>query len=209
MYFFIKYFNYIIIIYYKKETYLDGNKFKLAVQSQFLNNKSYFIANPFIINDYEIKYCYDCLCCISDISKSLKEKKSKMFHFLQINHFAFDSMLYDPIAKVLILFQITINKNHDIHYEEIVKFIKHEPIQIKTFENTKERRKLYDKYYHFFEEIIKKDYVQTCVFQWLINERYTEIEKSKEVFNKKEKEHKLSIYCYHQELLDEIMKCKH
>ena len=49
-----------------------------------------------------------------------------MFHLEQQNHYAFDSMLYDSTQKLLVLIQITINKNHDIYYDELISYINQE-----------------------------------------------------------------------------------
>jgi hypothetical protein len=185
---------------------LNGNNFQLAVQSHFLNNKfSLTIDKNFIISDYEIKYCYDCASCIPDFARALEKSRSKIFHFLQTNHFAFDSMLYDPVTKTLILFQITINSNHDIHYDEIISFIKKEPIQIKLEQLKTKMSQKYEKYFTFFREIIENKYVENFVFQWLTPQIFDNIVKTAKNVNAIHKCEKLIVYGYHQLLVDEIL----
>jgi len=78
-----------------------------------------------------------------------------MFHFLQPNHFAFDSLLYDGNTGMMVLIQITIDQSHALHYEPLIGFIE---------QDLKWSLKYYEKYFRFFGQL-NTDLVSTFVFQ--------------------------------------------
>lgn len=133
----------------------------------------------------------------------MKDKKSIIFHFLQKNHFAFDSMVFDGKSKTLILVQITLNENHDIHYDEIISYIQNNPEEKKIHANK-------IKYLNFFQDINKFKLVDTIIFQWMTNKKYKKIEDSAKIYNDKIKNHsKINFFFispYHKGLLDDINK---
>ena len=88
-----------------------------------------------------------------------------IFHFSQTNHFWFDSLLYDGLSKTLVFIQITINKQHSNHYDDLYDSI--------TKEKVEESKN--NKYFHFIRNLIDKDLVRTWVFQWITDRKYEEL----------------------------------
>ena len=105
---------------------------------------------------------------MQEIIECKQSQKCKVFHFLQQNHFAFDSLLYDGTTETVVLIQITINRNHTEQYEKLYKYINLKPDQ---------NEEPLDKYHNFFIQLDQSNLVQTYMFQWLTDEIYEEISK--------------------------------
>ena len=127
----------------------------------------------------ESGYYYHCCQILQEIIKCKQSKKCKVFHFLQQNHFAFDSLLYDGTTETVVLIQITINRNHTEQYEKLYQYINLKPNQ---------NEEPLDKYHNFFILLFQSNLVQTYMFQWLTDKIYEEISKKTETFYKKRPE---------------------
>ena len=145
----------------------------------------------------EVGYFYHCGKTLADIIECQKSKKCKVFHFLQKNHFAFDSLIYDGSSQALILIQIRINRNHECHYESIYHYINEKPNPTKK-----------DKYHSFFSEV--SGLVNVYIFQWMTSEKFSEIQTTSEEFKKKhpdsESKNKLEIEYVSKDLLEELSR---
>lgn len=107
-------------------------------------------------------------------------------------------MIYDGETKNLILIQITINKNHDIHYDTLEKLIKSNDLQLKPGE-----RKKYEKHKNFFQCI--KELVSKYFFQWMTNKKYDElIQKSDKAKENMQDPNFFQIIPFDKNLIDEI-----
>lgn len=114
-------------------------------------------------------------------------------------------MLYDGDTQTLILFQITIDKNHKIHYDKIEHFIKSnsEQLQLKIGE----KKEYFDKYIRFFKELQNLKLVKKYIYQWMTNRIYDElIEKSHQEKKKLKEPTYLEIFPFHKNLINEINK---
>ena len=149
-----------------------------------------------IISDFEKKYIYDCKMCLPYMQECIKQPMNMLFHFLQPNHFAFDSMLFDGKNKTLVFFQITINEDHEIHFNQIKDFINCQPEKIKHKE----------KYISFFSEVKKQNLVTSYFFQWLTNKKYDAIIKKSKDFNEIDKGTTFWVYPFDERLIDQIEK---
>ena len=178
--------------------------FQLQVQSHYLNNQNSLIFGDKIkIEILKKHYFYDCLTTLQELSFCKENCLSILCHFLQSNHFAFDSMLYDGETQILILIQITIDKNHEIHYDKIEDFIKNRPGQLKIGE----KKDYFSKYILFFKELNKMKLVKKYVYQWMTNKIYDEIIKNSDKEKKKlEEQTILEIFPFHKDLINEINK---
>ena len=178
--------------------------FQLQVQSYYLNNQNSLIFNDKIeIKIIKKQYFYDCLNTLQELSFCKDLGLSILCHFLQSNHFAFDSMLYDGKTQTLIFIQITIDKNHKIHYDKIENFIKNKPAQLKI----EKKKEYFKKYIIFFEELNKMKLVKKYVYQWITNQIYYELINNSD----KKKENLedptfLEIFPYYKDLINEINK---
>lgn len=148
----------------------------------------------------EMAYVKSCKEIIDEIKRCQKSKICKVFHFLQQNHFAFDSLIYDGASSSVVLIQITVNKKHDVHYEEIYQFINEQP-------NEKS-----NKYHKFFQALEENNLATTYFFQWMTDGKFDEIKKKTDSFKKimqKRKphaRHELFIDDYSETLLDFLDK---
>lgn len=145
------------------------------------------------------QYIYDCRDAFNLL---LTCKYSILCHFLQSNHFAFDSMLYDASTKTLVMIQITIDENHQIYYEDIVSFIKGE-----TLKKTK-GGDYYKKYREFFKDLQNSSLVDKYVYQWMTDRVYQKlIDKSNKARKDLgEKANLLEIIEYDKNLIRQIEK---
>ena len=147
----------------------DSELFEILVQSYFLMPRGQKLKfGRCIVEINELGYYYDCTQTLLHMVECQKAKKCRAFHFLQNKHFAFDSLIYDGITQTLVLIQITINPNHECHFESIYQFIteKEEP----TNENM-------NKYQIFFMQLSELNLVKSYIFQWMTNKKIVEIEK--------------------------------
>ena len=94
-----------------------------------------------MISDFEKKIIYDCTMCLPDMQECIKKPTNMLFHFLQPNHFAFDSMIFEGKTKTLVFFQITINEKHESHFSQIKDLINCEPIQLLLYEKKQHNEK--------------------------------------------------------------------
>ena len=205
----------------------DGWKFQLLVQTVFLKTHQKTglnFGNSLFVQNYQSIYVWDC----TDALNFMKAHQgSYMFHFEQQNHFAFDSMLYDSTEKLLVLIQITINRNHDIYYEKLISYInQEEPVrkfskkgekEEKIEEEKKHSEKMGEeplkeekknKYQVFFCQL-NKDLVMNFVYQWMTKEIFQEIE-YRTKFNDitlKDGRH-FKIFCQHKQLLEKLKSGK-
>ena len=187
--------------------------FQILVQSEFLNKKKCFIFEKMNLNTFEkynmiidyddILYVYDCNEALNFIQKnSYRKKQQILFHFLQPDHFAFNSMIFNKIKKVLVLIKITFDKEECEYYELLWNFMK--------LKATNENKLKYKKYADFFQKIKEKNLANEYIFQWLTNENYVEIKKKIENFHGKYKKakKKFPIYHYYQQLIDMFKEIK-
>ena len=122
-------------------------EFQIAVQCDYLNkHRDLTFGGDKKISDYKIRYCHDCEKILPDIESCHKNKTQKLFHFLQFNHYGFDSLLYDGNTKMMVLFQIAIDRLHDLPYENLISFIE------KKSENS-----FFKKYINFFGKLDQDD----------------------------------------------------
>lgn len=151
-----------------------------------------------VVPNNKIRYCYDCLKILPEIQNCYQKKTQMMFHFLQPNHYGFDSLLYDGDAKLMVFIQITIDKSHSLPYETLMEFI----------EKKSTNKQHLKKYIDFFEKI-EKDLASTFIFQWMTNKVYEEIENrtEKNQFNLSDSR-TFKIYCYHKQLIKKIEETK-
>ena len=168
----------------------------------YLNQAKYLVLEnkmKFLISRKH--YYYDSFNTLLDMKICKELKTSVLCHFLQSNHFAFDSMLYDGETETLVLIQITIDRNHDIHYDRIENMIKGQSVQLTLNEKN---AAYFKKYIHFFSELRKSDLVNKYVFLWMTAGRYQElVEKSNKA--KKDLDPKcIEIFPFHSGLIDEI-----
>lgn len=78
-------------------------------------------------------------------------------------------MFYDAPTKTLVMIQITIDQNHQIHYDSIIGFIK----------GGGPSKNYYKKYKDFFYNLKTSHLVSKYVYQWMTNKVYEKlIEKS-------------------------------
>ena len=169
--------------------------FQLQVQSNYLNKL--FCLNLEKKMQFEISnryYFYDCLQTIKYLTRCKNLETCILCHFLQANHFAFDSMLYDGITQTLVLIQITINKNHDIHYGQIEQMIK----------NQKLLGDFFKKYNDFFANLNKYHLVNKYVFQWITDQQYDVLVKRSDEEKKKLEPGLMEIFPFHSGLIHEI-----
>lgn len=80
-------------------------------------------------------------------------------------------MVYDGEIQTLIMIQITVDKNHGIHYDKIEKLIKNQDFQLRIGE----KKDYFKKYKLFFKELTKQNLVKKYVFQWMTNKIYDEL----------------------------------
>ena len=204
----------------------NGWKFQLLIQSGFLNayrNIGLKFGEGMLVENYESLYVRDCTAALD----FMKAKPGKhMFHFEQQNHFAFDSMLYDSTQKLLVLIQITINRDHDIYYDKLVSYINQEEQVIKLSKKgekeekireekknsgkmgeEQELRKEENKYQKFFCQLNNEDFVNTFVYQWMTKAIFKEIEsKTKKNLIILKDKRPFWIFCHHRQLLEEKLK---
>ena len=160
----------------KEET---GAEFQRVVQTNFLNNSSTFICSKNSKLQYkEIMEVYDCMSAFKVINESPNGRKSILFHFIQENHIAIDSMIYDENLKIMLLIQITKNSTHDDYYDLIWQLINNENPTI----NKKKTQEILLK--KFFDSLRNADLVRRFDFQWLTPQKFSEIEKRKNEFFK-------------------------
>jgi len=173
-------------------------EFQIAVQCDYLNkHRDLTFGGDKKISDYKIRYCHDCEKILPDIESCHKNKTQKLFHFLQFNHYGFDSLLYDGNTKMMVLFQIAIDRLHDLPYENLISFIE------KKSENS-----FFKKYINFFGKL-DQEMVSIFVFQWMTNKVYESIRIRSEDKIKNLKyvfldSRIFQIYCHHPDLLKEI-----
>ena len=179
-----------------------GDQFERLVQGTFLtvNNSIKLEVKKATMEIDEMVYVYSCEEIIDDIKECKNTNHCKVFNFLQNNHFAFDSLIYDGASSSVILIQITVNKKHDVHYEEIYQFI-----------NEKPKDKL-NKYHNFFNALEENKLAKTYFFQWMTNEKFTEIIDKTDKFKKNIQKrkprarHELFIDNYSETLLEFLEK---
>ena len=187
----------------------DGFKFELVVQSHFLNNQRILYFNDkFIFEGFEIKYCYDCFKALKYIKKcvnDINQNESILFHFLQKNHFAFDSMIFNRKLKILVMFQITINEEHHVFYEDLWKLINIKN-NLKNYKDPKKK----NKYERFFSYLCENKYVAIFGYQWLTPKEYENIKKGIENFEQKFKPEndKFILKPFMKELIEDIHQRK-
>jgi len=119
-----------------------------------------------------------------------------MFHFMQTNHYAFDSLFYDGNTQMIALIQITINPAHKLPYEKLIGFIEQNPIV----------HEYHEKYFRFFGNL-KNHLVSTFVFQWMTDQisdySMNHTGNQIEVFHLADSR-EFQIYCVHHQLLKAI-----
>jgi len=170
----------------------------MNVQGYFLNKRTkLYFENDFFLNYEKKKYCYDCLDTFEDLQSCKEGKTGIMFHFLQPNHFAFDSMLYDGSINALVLIQITINSQHKIHYKRIESLMNGISVSLEKVPSD------YKKYIQFFQELGRREIGETLFFQWLTDKKYEALETRSKKKNDAVDLFK-GIYCFNKELIDEI-----
>ena len=147
------------------------------MQNHFLTPPQKLKINKVLYKIQEVGFYYDCNDCLRDIENCKNNEKCGAFHFLQKNHFAFDSILYNGIDNTLVLIQITINKYHTEKYEDIYRYTR----------KTKNMKQPENKYHQFFLDLTQKKLVTTYIFQWITNEKYDEIKKKADEFRKNKK----------------------
>lgn len=183
---------------------MSGELFQLHVQSYYMNSKQFLTFGVnFRVHITTKHYFYDCLSTLQELIFCKECRSSILCHFLQPNHFAFDSMVYDGNTQNLILIKITIDKNHKIHYDKIVSFIKNQKIQLKIGEKSG----FFKKYELFFKLLIELKLVKTYTFQWMTNEKFEElINKSKKKIAKfsNDDQKLLQIFTFDINLINEI-----
>ena len=143
------------------------------MQNYFLTSPQELKINKILYEIKEVGFYYDCNDSIIDIEDCKNNEKCRAFHFLQKNHFAFDSILYDGKTQALALIQITINENHTQNYEDIDRYMK---------KPTTADIKPENKYHKFFLNLTQKKLVKTYIFQWNTNKKYPEIKKKADEF---------------------------
>ena len=224
----------ICVFYFLIKDFLeDGLNFQLLVQIIFLNSNKEIgtrFGDNILISGYETFFVWDCYSALPFIR--IPHAKF-LFHFYDPTHFAFDSMLYDGDQKILVLIQITINKDHDIHYQELMDLINKEENEDKKKENkkgkkgTKKGKPEYieeeekkneekveqkiekqgnkkNKYQKFFEEL-DNSLVNSFVFQWMTRDKFPEIRNKTKLDHYKLKDHRsFKIYYYHEELYQKL-----
>ena len=170
----------------------------------YLNREDYLVLeNKMKFQISRKHYFHECLNTILNMKLCKEQKNSVLCHFLQSNNFAFDSMLYDGETETLVLIKITIDRNHDIHYDIIKNMIKGESEQPTLNENNEA---YFSKYITFFTELRKSDFVRKYVFLWMTPSRYQELE-DKSYQAKKDLElnsNFIEIFPYHSGLIREI-----
>ena len=151
-----------------------GDQFERLVQGWFLTAEEsvQLEIGKATMKIAEMAYVKSCEEIIDEMKRCQKSKICKVFHFLQSNHFAFDSLIYDGASSSVVLIQITVNRNHDVEYEKIYHFINEKPI-----EN--------DKYHKFFEALERNELAKTYFFQWMTNGKFKEIMNKTDSFKKK------------------------
>lgn len=177
--------------------------FQLHVQSYYMNRKQVlFFGDQFRVDISRKHYFYDCLSTLQELIFCKEWSSSILCHFLQPNHFAFDSMVYDGDTQTMILIQITLDKNHEIHYDKIVSFIKNQKIQLKFGEKTG----FFKKYQLFFKQLNQLNLVKKYVFQWMTNKKFDELIKksNKEKENLLKDKDLLEIFPFDKYLINEI-----
>ena len=132
-------------------------------------------------------------------------------------------MLYDGDQKILVLIQITINKDHEIHYKELINFINKEEKKKRKKKNKgqknkgkkieeeekkneekiagkKKKEERMNKYQKFFWNL-DNGLLNSFVFQWMTREKFPEIKKKtkKDLYELKDNR-TFKIYWYHEEL---------
>ena len=108
-----------------------------------------------------------------------------------------------PLIPCFMMGQITIDRNHDIHYDRIKNMIKGEAVQ----QTLNEKNAAYfSKYITFFSELRKSDLMKKYVFLWMTPSRYQELE---DKFDRAKKDLKpnsnfIEFFPYHSGLILEI-----
>ena len=168
--------------------------FQLQVQSNYLNKLNRLrLENKMQFEISKIYYFYDCLQTFKYLTHCKNVGTCILCHFLQANHFGFDSMLYDGETQTLVLIQITIDKNHDIYYGQIEQMIQNQNIILGGL----------SKYNDFFANLNKCHLVNKYVFQWMTDQKYDVLMKRSEE-EKKKLEGLMEIFPFHSGLINEI-----
>ena len=99
----------------------SGLNFQITVQADFLNKKKEIYFRELKISERQKMYCYDCSTVLPYFEECMEKSKCIVIHFMQFNHWAIDSLIYDGNTKLLILIQITKERTHSEHYSDIVR----------------------------------------------------------------------------------------
>ena len=142
----------------------------------------------------EASYHYDCTKTLKEIVYCQKKKACKVFHYLEPDHFAFNSLLYDGASKILILIKTTTNPEAGCPYDQLYGFITTKPEES-------------NKYHEFFNNLVNSGLVDRFVFQWMTDGKYEDIMENSAKFmeNKMVNKKFFRIENYSEDLLDALL----